>query len=73
MRNRSLVTLIAAAMIGIAGPALAADSGQAKAKGKSTLHSNKGGAEKGLTRADQSAGSHGDKGRDKAEIKGKRK
>ena len=36
---------------------------------KDNEHSNKGGKVRGLKRADQVAGEHGDKGRDKAEQK----
>jgi hypothetical protein len=36
---------------------------------KDNEHSNKGGKVRGLNRADQVAGEHGDKGRDKAEQK----
>ena len=60
------------------GPSYVADGapqakGQLKNKGKgktkTNTHSNKGGAEKGLNRADSAAGVHGQAGRDRAESR----
>lgn len=77
MKTHSFVALIAVTVIGLAGSAIAAETGKRLAKGKPAPteqgnraeHSNKGGATNGLTRAERAAGPHGDAGRHKAEAR----
>jgi peptidoglycan hydrolase-like protein with peptidoglycan-binding domain len=74
MTMRALVVPMAAVFfVVMAGPALA-DKGGNKGNqgnhGSPGNHSNRGGAERGLDRADQAAGQHGDKGRDNARTRG---
>lgn len=58
---------------GATGPsAMGEEHGKRKGEDKDAKadHSNKGGAERGDTRANAAAGTHGDTGRDRAETKG---